>query len=150
MRGLKSLKKRVAEGEIVVCQTDKSGRFAVMTMADYEYAGSKHVRKDQEVNLPFVKQNQDILNGHCSMWLKIFLVGRNWGHEDRHRETKLNHSLCVSPLYLLFKDHKGWSFGMPGEPPSRPIASTTTSQNTHLSEMISEVVEPIAAAFKHW
>ena len=29
-RGLKSLKKRVAAGEIVVCATDKSGRFAIM------------------------------------------------------------------------------------------------------------------------
>ena len=88
-RGLKSLKKRVAEREIVICQTDKSGRFSVMTMADYEYAGSKHVKKDQEVTLEFVQQNQDILNGHCSMWLKMFLVGRNWGHEDRHREAKM-------------------------------------------------------------
>jgi hypothetical protein len=46
-RGMKSLKKRVANGEIVVCQTDKSGRFALMTMADYVYAGSKHVQTGQ-------------------------------------------------------------------------------------------------------
>ena len=30
-RGLKSLKKRVADGELIVCQTDKSGRFCVLT-----------------------------------------------------------------------------------------------------------------------
>ena len=98
-------------------------------------------------SLEFVKQTQQILNGHCSMWLKIFLVGLNWGHEDRHRETKINNSLSVSPLYLLYKDHKGWSFGMPGEPPSRPIAATKSSQNVHFSEMISQVVEPICSEF---
>ena len=30
-RGLKSLKERVGSGEIIVCQTDKSGRFCVLT-----------------------------------------------------------------------------------------------------------------------
>ena len=30
-QGLKSLQKRVASGEIVVCQTDKSGKFAILT-----------------------------------------------------------------------------------------------------------------------
>ena len=60
--GLKSLKKRVAEGEIIVCQTDKSGRFAIMTMEDYRFAGSKHVKGDKEVDLKFVNKNQRVLN----------------------------------------------------------------------------------------
>ena len=34
--GLKSLKKRIESGELVICATDKSSRFAVMTMAEYE------------------------------------------------------------------------------------------------------------------
>ena len=33
--GLKCLKKRVPEGSIVICQTDKSGRFAIMSMEEY-------------------------------------------------------------------------------------------------------------------
>ena len=41
--GLKRLKKRVGEGEIVVCSTDKSSRFAVLTMEEYILAGQKHV-----------------------------------------------------------------------------------------------------------
>ena len=75
--GLKSLKKRVADGDIVVCQTDKSGRFAIMTMADYRYAGSKHVQHDKEVDLEYVRKNQRRLNSHCSMLMKILLVGKN-------------------------------------------------------------------------
>ena len=83
VEGLKTLKKRVAEGELVVCATDKSGRFAVMTMEDYRWAGSKHTKQDEQVDLAFVKKNQRLLNAHCSMMIKIFLVGKNWEHESR-------------------------------------------------------------------
>ena len=131
-RGLKSLKKRVASGEIVICQTDKSGKFALMTMADYIYAGSKHVKGDQEVDIEYVNQNQRILNAHCSMWLRIFLVGKNWGHQDRHREAKIHHSLSVCPLYLMFKDHKGWAPDK-GPMPTRGICAANTGMNCHLS-----------------
>ena len=42
MRGLKSLQKRVKDGEILIVPTDKSGRFAIMSVATYELAGSAH------------------------------------------------------------------------------------------------------------
>ena len=44
-RGLKSLRKRVKENEIVIIPTDKSGRFAVMSLATYELAGQAHTKK---------------------------------------------------------------------------------------------------------
>ena len=37
----------------------------------------KHTAKDEEVDLEFVGQNQQKLNGHVSMLLKIFLMGKN-------------------------------------------------------------------------
>ena len=45
--GLKSLRKRVAEGEIVVVPTDKSGRFSVMDIDTYLQADLKHAGKDR-------------------------------------------------------------------------------------------------------
>ena len=45
-RGLKSLKKRVDEGEITICQTDKSCRFCVLTREQYMEAGMEHVKND--------------------------------------------------------------------------------------------------------
>ena len=104
-----SLRKRIKEGEIVVLQTDKSGRFAVMKLETYEQAGMKHVALDKEVDLETIKENQRKLNGHCSMWMKIFRMGKDWRHEDRHREVKINNSLEVCPLYLMYKNHKGWT-----------------------------------------
>ena len=48
--GLKSLKKRIKEGFVVVCSTDKSSRFAGMSLEEYEEVGKKHADKDQEVD----------------------------------------------------------------------------------------------------
>jgi hypothetical protein len=44
--GLKSIQKRIAEGELVILPTDKSGRFAIMSMETYVAAGSVHVKDD--------------------------------------------------------------------------------------------------------
>ena len=45
-RGLKSLQKRVRKESLIVCETDKSGRLAVMSQEEYLEAGNKHVSKD--------------------------------------------------------------------------------------------------------
>ena len=82
------------------------------------------------------------------MLLKIFLVGRNWEHEGRMRESFLTHSLNVCPFYLLFKDHKGWEGHMDGPPPTRGIAGASSGQNSPLSEIISMVVEPVVTNAK--
>merc|ERR1711888_447249 len=141
-RGLRKLKKRVKEGELLICETDKSGRFAVVRMETYIAAGRVHTNKDKRVDLEFVKKNQRILNGHTSSFLKIFKVGEDWQHERRHRETKLNQSLGVAPLYLLFKDHKVWD-RTSGPPPTRPVGSATSGMNMHFSELVSHILEPV-------
>ena len=143
-RGQKSLKKRVADSEIVVVPTDKSGRFAVMSLGMYEKAGSAHTKGDDEVDLAKIKLTQNELNGHVSMLLKFFKIGEKWGHTSRFRETMLNNSLTVCPMYLLYKDHKGWDLSKGPVPPTRPVASGNRGMNMHLSELLSEVLEPVA------
>ena len=101
MRGLKSLRKRVGDSELVVIPTDKSGRFAVMSLATYELAGEAHTKKDEVMTLSKVKSTQTELNGHVSMLMKVFKIGAKWGHTERFRETMLTNSLSVCPLYLL-------------------------------------------------
>ena len=147
-RGLKSLQKRVKNGQLVIVQTDISSRFAVMTLAEYEEAGKKHTAKDEEVGLEFVMKNETQINGHMSMLLKTFMVGQGWGHEDRTRSTKITHSLSVAPMYILFKDHKGWSVRMGTAPPSRPVASAGGGQNDHFSENVSQLLEPVANTWR--
>ena len=71
-----------------------------MTLEEYEEAGRKHTKKDKEVGLDDMMDNQRKLNGHVSMLLKTFLVGARWGHAARHRATKLTY--CVSGTTLSF------------------------------------------------
>ena len=142
-RGLKKLQKRVKEGSLVIVKTDKSGRFSVMSMEEYERAGRVHTDKDTEVNLQFLQENQRRLNGYISMLCKVFHIGEAHKHIDRIRSLKLTLSLSVAPLYLLFKDHKGWSLETGTPPPSRPVVSAGGGQNDHLSEVISNLLEPV-------
>jgi hypothetical protein len=62
----------------------------------------KHTKNDQEVSLDYVAANEKLVNGHCSIWMRTFLVGKNWSQKDRNRETKINHGLSVCPLKLYF------------------------------------------------
>ena len=142
-RGLRKLQKRVKEGSLVVVRTDKSGRFAIMSMSEYERAGRVHTDKDVEVDLAFLQENQRRINGYISMLCKVFKIGEAHKHRDRVRSLKITLSLSVAPLYLLFKDHKGWSLETGKPPPSRPVVSAGSGQNDHLSEIISNVLEPV-------
>ena len=96
------------------------------------------------MGLEFLVNNQRSINGHMSMVPKTFDAGASWNHQARIRSTKLTHSLSVAPLYLLYKDHKGWVVSMGGSPPTRPVASAGGGQIDHLSETVSTVLEPVA------
>ena len=50
----------------------------------------------------------------------------------------------IPDMVLLIKDHKRWSPGDSGPVPSRPVVSGSRGVNTHLSEWIAEVMEPIS------
>ena len=100
------LKKRMEAGELVVVPKDKSGRFSVMSIETYLKAGKVHTDKDVEITNDEIKDIQKEVNGHVSMNLKIFRICKSWGQEDRARETTINSSESISPLYLLFKGVK--------------------------------------------
>ena len=69
----------------MIIETDKTGKFAILSMEDYMAAGMVHASKNEEVTEEYVKNNQRVLNGHCSIWLTIFNVGQDWMHQARHR-----------------------------------------------------------------
>ena len=147
IRGLKSLKKRFKEGEIVILPTDKTGLFTVMSRDTYLECGKSHTRGDVEVGWDDLKLAQSELNGHTSMMIKIFNIGRAWEHTHRVRESMLGESMATCPLSLLYKDHKGWESHMRTCPPTRPVAGGHMGMNLHLSEVISDLVEPMVDKF---
>ena len=109
--GLKRIRKRVKDHEVLVIPTDKSGRLCLVTPGAYEAMGKVHTTKDKEVGLEEAKKTQELLNGHVSMWIKGFSIGEDWNHLDRIRETTICHDGKITPMYLLIKDHKTITVG---------------------------------------
>ena len=58
------MQKRVKEGKIIICQCDKSGKFAVLTREQYIEAGNKHTKNDMEVTTEVSRNIERNLNGH--------------------------------------------------------------------------------------
>ena len=117
--GLKSLQKRVSSGELVICQTDKSGKFAVLTREQYITAGSVHTSKDLEVSREVSENIERHLNGHMRWWAAMTNLSADWNQQARAVRNLLNHGLAVCPMTLLIKDHKHFEIGE--TPPSRSV-----------------------------
>ena len=146
LKGLLSLKKRIKNAEIVVVPTDKTGKFSVMSRASYEQAGLVHTKGDTVAGWDVVGEAQREVNGHVSMLLKIFKVGEYWENNvDRVRETMLGEGLSVCPITLLFKDHKGWDNNKSSVPPTRHVAGGHVGLNMNLSEVVSDILEPMVS-----
>ena len=96
-RGLQSIKKRVKEGSIIIMPTDKTGGLAAASRGAYKEMGMKHVSKDREITWEEAGKTQRILNGNCSMWIKMAGLGKHWDQVARMRETMINHSTLVPP-----------------------------------------------------
>ena len=142
-RGLRSLLKRIKAGEICVTQTDKSGRLCVMTKKQYLAAGRLHTSNDREISWKQVKYLQNQVNNH-TWWLSEILGYSLNKDKDRMQENLIDHGMEVPEMKLLIKDHKKWSPGSGESVPSRPVVNGRGGYNTHLSEIISQILEPIA------
>ena len=137
-RGLRKLEKRKNEGEIVVIMTDKSSKMCIMKRDDYEQLGEDHVGKDRVVDREEILEREKVLNQHSLSWCKMWRTGKDHGHEDRIRQSKITNSENRAELYLSYKDHKK----VPGK--TRPIATGCTSNTLALSNSVSSLVESLA------
>ena len=128
--GLDSLKKRIKNMEVVICTTDKSGKFAIVGIEEYKRMGLKHTLKDKVITEEQAAKFQRQLIGHCKVWTKILNTGGDWGHRDRVMDTVVDKGVEVPPMYLLIKDHKGRD--QDGLLPTRPVVSACSSMGVHL------------------
>ena len=83
MKGLKKLKKRIANGEIVLVKTDKSGKMAVIEKEKYLSIGNKGNKIDKPLTRKEVKRIEKKLNDHTRMICKLLNSGESHGHMDR-------------------------------------------------------------------
>ena len=84
-QGLKSLKTRIKNKEIVVLKTDKSGKLCVATMEDYIKMGQKHTNKDKLVYRREIQEIEKNINGHTCMDKDVGHWRRAWTHRQGDR-----------------------------------------------------------------
>ena len=136
-----SLRKRVSDGEIIITTTDKSGRMAVLTREQFIKAGEVHTLKDEVLDWGKVHYIQNQVNAH-TWWFSRILGNSNNTDPTRMNKNIQDVSSQIPEMSLLVKDHKQQKEGAPIT--TRPVLSGNNCLNTHLSELVSEVVEPIS------
>ena len=82
------------------------------------------------------------------MLIKCFKIGAYWDHGYRVRETMMGNNQALCPLSLLYKDHKGWSPSKGTVPSTRPVAGGHLGINLHISEIVSDLLDPVVAQYE--
>ena len=144
LKGLKSLQKRVAEGSIVVCESDKSAKLCVLSKEQYLAAGFEHCKNDLEVSTTDVKRLQKYVSANVEWLHEIFNTGSFWNHESRIISSSLDEGSQVVTLRLLLKDHKPYDPKTNRVIPSRPVVNGSAGFNCHLSEILSMILGPVS------
>ena len=114
-----------------------------MKPKQYLESGHVHTSNDEEIDWPQVKTLQNKVNS-VVWWLCKFLNHSIQTDDERMMKNNLDHNSEVADMYLLFKDHKMWTPSSGSPIPSRPVVSGNKTYNVHLSEILSEVLEPVA------
>ena len=108
IKAMKNLKEKIKEGQIIVSQTDKSSRFAVLSRKQYMESGMVHTSKDKKISWKEVSYIQAQVNSHV-WWLTHILRYGEETDPGRVLKNLQNHSIEVPEMVLLIKDHKQWS-----------------------------------------
>ena len=98
------MKKR-KEGNLLVFDTDKSGKLSVDTVENFANKMQPHI-KGEEVEKDQVQEIVKETNIRARVWSRIMSTGANWNHEDRVKSAVTTYSTDPPVLYGLRKDHK--------------------------------------------
>ena len=131
-RGLRKLKSRIENKEILCLKTDKSGKLTLMRRDEYAKLGRGC--PDKEINREESRVIERRVNEHTRVWTKILNAGESHGHHQRITNSKIFNSEVTASKYFMFKDHKK-------EGGFRPVVSGCTSNTLGLSNMLSDVIQ---------
>ena len=150
VKGLKTLYNQISSGDIVVFQTDKSGRFAVDTTENYRKAGSCHVEGDTIITSKEHKEIEDLTNAHARCWVRMLGAGTQQKDQKRIKDSMLSADAPPAPLYVLRKDHKDPPINNTLEtnqiiigPPTRPVCGANQAANRRLSYLMNVITSEV-------
>ena len=136
LRGLRKLKKRIRNKEIIILKTDKSGKLTPINRDNYEKIGKSKIIKDEKIGRKELRSIEKKINAQVRMWTRILNSGANHKQTDRIMTSKQSSSENTAPMYFTYKDHKkGGGY--------RPVVSGCNSDTLGLSNTLSEVIESV-------
>ena len=143
-QGLKKLKGRVKNGEIVCFQTDKSGSISVDTPDNYVDSMQPHLEGTIPSTEEEYTKTEKLINAHMMNWCRIMKFDKKVAHNFISENNE------IPPLYGLRKDHKDVPAGEEEKgPPQRPVCGAVVASNYSLSHFISTILQPVIQQAKH-
>ena len=139
IRGLRKLRKRIKNKEIIAVKTDKSGKLTVIKRDLYEKIGEEKCKQDRVIDDCEHRKIEKRINDHVRFWTRIMNTGINHDHMERIMSSKQSVSENAATKYYMYKDHKT-------EGGYRPVVSGCNSDTLGLSNTLSEVVEAVCMA----
>ena len=144
MRGMKKLKRRIKNGEIVCFQTDKSGSVSVDTPDNYVDSMQPHLEGTIPSTEEEYTKTEKLINAHMTNWCRIMKFNKKVAHNFISENNE------IPPLYGLRKDHKAVPAGEEEKgPPQRPVCGAVVASNYSLSHFISTILQPVIQQEKH-
>ena len=141
-RGLKSLRKKQKDEQIVIFQTDKSGKMSIDTPENYIEAARPHIEKDTIITEKEYEDIEKLVNAHSAFWVNMLKVGEKSGDTERYKSSMKTENSKASTLYMYRKDHKPHEDREKG-PPVRPLCDVSDSYGHKLSYFVSNILKEV-------
>ena len=145
-KGLVEVKKRRENNEIVIFQTDKSGKLVVDSPNNYLETATPHMEGDEVVTADDYEATEKLINAHSVFWLQMLQVAKESGDAKRYKTSMRKENSQCSTLYTFRKDHKPCEDMFNG-PPVRPLCDVSDSYGHKLSYFISRILKEVTDVY---
>ena len=135
-RGIKELKRRCKEQEIITYPTDKSGRLSVDTKENYINSMDDHLKDVQIVTIEVYEEKEKLMNAYMKCWFRALNVKTRLANNYQSTNNE------VPRLYGSRKDHKVFDDDIIG-PPTRPVCGAVTASNYRMSHFLTQLIKPL-------
>ena len=140
--GLKELKTKIRDDNLIYGKTDKSDKPFLLTEEEYLEIAKPYVDKDKTISMEDVTKKENILNSHTFQIFRIFGVCDAQNCSRRLKSDLTNSSILPPACYFSLKDHKE---RVPGQPmPARGmVGAGTGSLGRELGNILAKVLDTL-------
>ena len=98
LEGIKSLRRRIKDEDLVIMETDKSKKLSIMTKENYVLSTDPHTNDDLTITNEDLRHIEKTLNGHALQFSRACLISYNQGDFVRVKRAMVNDSINPPPL----------------------------------------------------